>query len=84
MWAARRRREQKAIDKVVAEVGSQSAIGRALGVTPQAVQWWRKHGVPPARCRQIERLCAGVVQCEQLREDYEDRHDRPFRRQAGA
>jgi DNA-binding transcriptional regulator YdaS (Cro superfamily) len=70
MLAARRRREIKQFDRVVAVVGSKSAISRALGVTVQAVQWWRKDGVPPNRCAQLYRLSGGLVQCEQLREDF--------------
>lgn len=84
MLAARRRREQRHFDRVVAVVGSKSAIARELDVTVQAVQWWRKKDVPPNRCRQLEALCRGVVQCEQLREDYAETEQRPFRRRAGA
>ena len=28
-------------------LGNQSELARRLGVSPQRVQWWTKHGVPP-------------------------------------
>jgi DNA-binding transcriptional regulator YdaS (Cro superfamily) len=82
MLAARRRREQRHLKKVFAYVGSQSALARAFDIKPQAVQQWLKKGVPPKRLRPLERLTRGLVQCEQLREDYVE-EDRPYR-QAGA
>lgn len=77
--AAARRRETKALDLAVAHCGSLSSLARRLKVSYQAVQGWYVTRVPLARCRQIERLTTGAVQCEQLRADYRQLEDRPFR-----
>lgn len=43
------------IDEAVAAAGSQSSLGRQLGVTQQAINNWRKQGwVPLLRAGQIE------------------------------
>lgn len=70
MLAARRRREQRHFDRVVAVVGSQSEIARSLVVTPQAVQLWRKDGVPLSRCKELADLTGNVVRPDQLLETY--------------
>lgn len=39
----------------ITAAGGLAALGRALGVTPQAIQDWRRKGyVPPARAKEIE------------------------------
>ncbi len=46
-----------AIERAVDAAGGQSALARALGVTPQAVQRWCATGVvPPIRVIDVERL----------------------------
>lgn len=55
-------------DAVVACVGSQAALAARLGVTQQAVSWWRKSGVFPEKyCADIERITAGRVSRQMLR-----------------
>lgn len=55
-------------DAVVACVGSQAALAARLGVTQQAVSWWRKSGVFPEKyCADIERITAGRVSRQALR-----------------
>lgn len=55
-------------DAVVACVGSQAALASALGVTQQAVSWWRKSGRFPDRyCADIERVTGGRVDRRVLR-----------------
>lgn len=55
-------------DAVVACVGSQAALASRLGVTQQAVSWWRKSGVFPEKyCADIERITAGRVSRQMLR-----------------
>lgn len=58
-----------AIDKAAEAVGSQAALAKALGVTPMAVTQWKKRGVPPERCRDIEQATGGQVTREELRPD---------------
>lgn len=67
--------------RAVALCGSMSALGRLLSVTPQAVQLWCQTRVPMSRCREIEEVTLGAVQCEELREDYNLLEVRPYRRQ---
>lgn len=56
------------IEKAVAAIGSQSALARAVGVTPQAVQLWVKSGqVSFKRVVDVERA-SGVSRAE-LRPD---------------
>lgn len=78
--AARQRRQAQALDHACAHFGSKSALARALGVSPQAVQFWFKRIVPIERCAPIELATRGAVQCEQLREDYRVLEVRPYRR----
>lgn len=55
-------------DAVVACVGSQAALAARLGVTQQAVSWWRKSGVFPEKyCADIERITGGRVSRQMLR-----------------
>jgi DNA-binding transcriptional regulator YdaS (Cro superfamily) len=50
------------IERAVQLAGSQSALGRLLKVTPQAVQKWVAQGFAPAeRCREIELALGGAV-----------------------
>lgn len=50
------------IQKAVRLAGSQTALARLSGVTPQAVQKWVTQGyVPSERCRQVETALNGGV-----------------------
>lgn len=61
---------EKAIEKAVRVAGSQSALARAIGVTPQAVQSWCVSGnVPAVRVLDIERIVEGKVTRHELRPD---------------
>jgi DNA-binding transcriptional regulator YdaS (Cro superfamily) len=40
-----------------------------LGESAQAVNNWRRRGVPAERCPSIERATGGKVRCEDLRPD---------------
>lgn len=79
MLAARRRRQAEALATAVARFGSKSALARTLAVSPQAVQQWAIKQVPLERCAPIELVTAGMVQCEELREDYRVLEVRPYR-----
>lgn len=59
------------IEVVISYFGSVSKTARALGVTAQAVCFWRdsKRRVPVGKCPDIERLTGRKVVCEQLRPD---------------
>ncbi|WP_366940848.1 Cro/CI family transcriptional regulator [uncultured Halomonas sp.] len=61
---------KQALEKACELMGGQSALARACGVTPQAVQIWVATGRCPARrAAEIERATWGKVRCEQLRPD---------------
>lgn len=59
------------IDVAASIVGSQAALGRALGVTKSAVGQWKEEGrkVPAEHCPAIERLTDGKVRCEVLNDE---------------
>ena len=57
----------QALKQAIRQVGSRSALARAIGVTPQAVQQWRR--VPAVRVLDVERASDGVVSRHQLRPD---------------
>jgi DNA-binding transcriptional regulator YdaS (Cro superfamily) len=47
--------------------GSQTALAKHIGVSPQAVQQWVQRNIIPAEhCPVIERLTDGKVRCEDL------------------
>jgi DNA-binding transcriptional regulator YdaS (Cro superfamily) len=50
------------IDKAIRLAGNQTALGKLLGLTPQAIQKWAAQGVAPGeRCREIEARLDGQV-----------------------
>ena len=58
------------IVKAVRLAGSQTALGKLIGVSPQAVQKWVEHGYAPARrCIAIEKKLAGAVTRYELNEE---------------
>lgn len=79
-----RRREQAALRRAIACKGGMAALAAAVdpGLSYQAVQGWLENGVPVERCAAIERATRGMIQCEELREDYVLLYDRPYRGQA--
>ena len=58
-----------AINKAIEYYGSQAALARACGVSQMAVSKWTRHGVPPERALQIEKLTDGAVTRQDLRPD---------------
>ena len=47
--------------------GSQTALAKRIGVSPQAVQQWVQRNIVPAEhCPVIERLTDGQIRCEDL------------------
>jgi len=61
------------IQKAISLLGGPSKTASALGVTPQAVCFWRdgKRQFPTEHCPRIELLTGGAVRCEGLRPDVE-------------
>ena len=59
------------IKDAITLVGNVTEFARALGVTPQAVCFWRdgNRKIPADKCPLIERVTGGVVTCEALRPD---------------
>lgn len=68
----------ESIRNAIAHVGSITAFARAVGVTPQAVCFWRdgKRQIPADKCPLIERMTARTVTCEDLRPDVDWRYIR--------
>lgn len=60
-----------AITKAISIIGGPSELARQLGVTPQAVCFWRDgaRALPAEHCPSIERLTSGEIRCEDLRND---------------
>lgn len=58
-----------ALERAIERAGGLSALASAIGVTPQVVVNWRKRGVPPERCAEIERATEGTVTRADLRPD---------------
>lgn len=60
-----------AINKAIELCGGPSRIAATIGVTPQAVCFWRdgKRKLPAERCPDIEIATGGAVTCEELRPD---------------
>lgn len=61
----------EAIKTAISLYPSIGALARALGVTTQAVCFWRDglRQIPPEMCIRMEKLTKGQVQCEMLRPD---------------
>jgi len=60
----------EALEKAAEILGSQSALARAVRVTPAAVTCWIVRGAIPAEhCPAIERATNGAVRCEDIRPD---------------
>lgn len=60
-----------AIDQAIDHFGSVTKMAQNLGVSPQAVCFWRdgKRRIPADKCPDIERGTVGRVTCEALRPD---------------
>lgn len=61
------------IQSAITLCGNASVLANLLGVTPQAVFFWRdkKRRIPAEKCPSIERITAGMIRCEELRPDVE-------------
>lgn len=59
----------KALRKAIDALGSQAELARKLDVSDMAVSQWKKRGVPPERCRDIEAATGGAVTRYELRPD---------------
>ncbi|MDS1141738.1 helix-turn-helix domain-containing protein [Pusillimonas sp. SM2304] len=59
------------IQLAIQELGSASALARAINVTPQAVCFWRdgRRKTPAEQCAAIERATGGAVTRKDLRPD---------------
>jgi len=59
-----------AIDRLLELVHSQSRFARELGISPQAIDGWRRRGqVPAERVLEIERITQGSITRYELRPD---------------
>lgn len=60
----------RAINMAIAILGSQVALAKEIGCTPQVINnWLRRDRVPVEFCMKIERATGGRVTCEMLRPD---------------
>ena len=59
------------IQKVISILGSQTALAKKIGVSPQSVHQWVEQGKPPGnRVIEIEKLVKGSVSRHELRPDF--------------
>lgn len=58
---------EKPVDRVIESVGGLGALAKRLGISPQAVDKWRRKGVPAERVLTLESI-SGVSRSE-LRPD---------------
>jgi len=49
------------IDQLIRHFGSQSEAARALKVSRQSVNLWKRHGIPVSRQLQIESITDGAI-----------------------
>lgn len=61
----------ESIRKAISIAGGASHLAALLGVSTQAVCFWRDgaRSIPPERCIAIEKATKGEVRCEDLRPD---------------
>jgi DNA-binding transcriptional regulator YdaS (Cro superfamily) len=59
------------IQNAISQVGGVTNLARALGVTPQAVCFWRdgKRKIPAEKCSAVELATAGATSRKDLRPD---------------
>lgn len=57
-----------ALARAIEAVGSAAALGRALGISGQAISQWER--VPVERAFEVERATGGKVTAEELRPDF--------------
>ncbi|KAB2900379.1 MAG: helix-turn-helix domain-containing protein [Burkholderiaceae bacterium] len=57
------------MERAISIVGNMTKLAEVLGVTPQAVKFWRdgERRIPAGICPSIERATERAVICEQLR-----------------
>lgn len=55
------------LEKTIKHFGSRSAVARALGIWPQAVQQWRH--VPTKHALKIEELSGGSIPAREILKD---------------
>lgn len=60
------------LDRAARYIGGRLLLAERLGVTPAAIGNWKVRGVPIEKCVPIERLCPGVVERKDLRDDWQD------------
>lgn len=60
-----------AISRAIESIGSASKLADVLGVTPQAVCFWRDglRKFPAELCPRVERATSRAITCEDLRPD---------------
>ena len=57
------------MEHVIDQLGGPAKVARLMGCKAPSVIEWRRHGIPAARCPDIERARQGATLCEQLRPD---------------
>lgn len=62
-------RPMSVLEKASQIVGSQAKLAKKLGVHPMAITHWKKRGVPPKRCKEIEAATGGQISRAELRPD---------------
>lgn len=60
---------QTVFDRLLAHFSTQSHIARAFGVSPQAVNRWKKRGVPKDRALDAENVTGGIIGAREVLEE---------------
>jgi DNA-binding transcriptional regulator YdaS (Cro superfamily) len=58
-----------ALEVAIDMCGGLTELAKRINSKPQVIVNWRRRGVPPERCGDIERATGGVVTRSQLRPD---------------
>lgn len=59
----------EALQRAIDHFGNQSALARAIGVTPQMVTNWKDRGIPAEQAVKIEHATSGAITVRELRPD---------------
>ena len=57
------------LSKAIEAAGGQATLARALGITYQAIDSWKKRGTPGPRVLEVEAATGGKVSRHELRPD---------------
>lgn len=57
------------LERAIEKAGGLTRFAKKLEISPQVIVNWRKRGVPPERCAEIETATEGEITRQHLRPD---------------